>query len=268
MSCLISIVVPCYNQAHYLDECLESVLNQTYSNWECIVINDGSSDHTGAVVQHWLQKDNRFKYFFQQNAGVCAARNLGVSKAVGTWILPVDGDDKLSPEYIEKVFPHLNNENTLVYGNVELFGASTGRWNLEDFSIEKLARFNMIHISSFYKKSDFHRIGGYDPNMRYGLEDWEFYINLLKDGGNVVRLEDVGLHYRILQKSRTTELKAERQEEMLYYLEQKHFDFFYRFLGSKVKVSNQLLEATEKMNGKRYKLALNTIDKIFNLFGK
>lgn len=264
----ISIIVPCFNQGNFLCECLQSILNQSFSEWECIIVDDGSIDNTREIAESWVKKDRRFKYFFQQNAGVCAARNLGVSKASGTWILPVDGDDKLSTDYLEKAYPFLSNENTVVYGNVELFGNAVGRWDLEEFSIEKLARFNMIHISSFYKKSDFNRIGGYDTNMRYGLEDWEFYISLLKDGGHVVRLDDVGLYYRILQKSRTTELKADRQEEMLYYLEKKHFDFFYRYLGSKVQLSNRLLDATAKINGKRYKLAFNTIDKVFNLFGK
>ena len=59
---LISVIVPCYNQAQYLDECLQSVLEQTYQNWECIIVNDGSPDNTEEVVKKWTEKDPRFKY--------------------------------------------------------------------------------------------------------------------------------------------------------------------------------------------------------------
>jgi glycosyltransferase involved in cell wall biosynthesis len=64
---VISIIVPCYNQAQYLDEALNSVLNQTYENWECIIVNDGSPDNTEFVAQKWCAKDIRFKYIFQKN---------------------------------------------------------------------------------------------------------------------------------------------------------------------------------------------------------
>ena len=62
---LISVVVPCYNQAQYLDECLQSVLNQTYQDWECIIVNDGSSDNTEKIAKKWVSKDPRFKYLYK-----------------------------------------------------------------------------------------------------------------------------------------------------------------------------------------------------------
>ena len=74
----ISVIVPCYNQAQYLDECLNSVLEQTYKDWECIIVNDGSPDNTEEVAKEWVKKDSRFKYFYKNNGGVNSARNSGL----------------------------------------------------------------------------------------------------------------------------------------------------------------------------------------------
>ena len=96
MNILVSIIVPCYNQAQYLDEALQSVLDQTYSDWECIIVNDGSPDHTEEVAQKWAEKDNRFVYLFKENGGVSSARNMGMEKAKGDFIQFLDADDVLA----------------------------------------------------------------------------------------------------------------------------------------------------------------------------
>ncbi len=80
---LISIVVPCFNQGKYLNESLQSVFEQTYSLWECIIIDDGSTDDTRNITKKWLEKDSRFKYFYKENDGLCAARNSGIEIANG-----------------------------------------------------------------------------------------------------------------------------------------------------------------------------------------
>ncbi len=95
---LISVIVPCYNQAQYLDECLQSVLDQTYQNWECIIVNDGSPDHTEEVAKKWVEKDARFKYLYRENGGLSSARNAGIEMAEGEWIQFLDSDDKIHKE--------------------------------------------------------------------------------------------------------------------------------------------------------------------------
>lgn len=80
-SALISIIVPCYKQAHYLGEALQSVLEQTYENWECIIINDGSPDNTEIVAKKWIEKDVRFRYLYKENGGLSSARNAGIKKS-------------------------------------------------------------------------------------------------------------------------------------------------------------------------------------------
>ena len=231
---LISIVVPCYNQAVFLNEALDSILNQTYNNWECIIVNDGSPDQTKEVVKHWLKKDDRFKYFFQCNKGVSSARNTGILESKGEFILPLDADDKISSEYVElameefRAFPDLK----LVYCEAEIFGDACGNWHLEPFNLKKIVSSNMIFSSAVYRKTDWERIGGYDEKMISGLEDWEFWISLLKDGGEVTKMNHTGFFYRVKNESRNKGISNNQKKELYEYISVKHADFFVKQLGS------------------------------------
>lgn len=98
---LVSIIVPCYNQATYLEEALMSVLKQTYHYWECIIINDGSEDNTEEVAKNWVEKDCRFKYKYQANSGLSSARNAGLKIAKGDYIQFLDSDDLIKSKKLE-----------------------------------------------------------------------------------------------------------------------------------------------------------------------
>lgn len=91
---IVSIIVPCYNQGHLLCDALDSVLMQTYIDWECIIVNDGSTDNTESVALAYCEKDARFMYFYQDNQGVIASRNNAIRKSNGRYILPLDGETK------------------------------------------------------------------------------------------------------------------------------------------------------------------------------
>ena len=209
---LVSVVVPCFRQGKYLSEALQSVLDQTYQNWECIVVNDGSPDNTEEIAAGWIKKDDRFKYLYQENSGVSSARNTGIAHSKGEYILPLDADDKISAEYIEKAVEafHQSPELTLVYCEAEKFGKESGRWNLAPFSLYTMSRKNVIFCSALYKKKDWERVGGYDVKMSAGIEDWEFWIALLKDGGKTKKLDFTGFYYRITNNSRTALCRKER----------------------------------------------------------
>ncbi|MCK0109025.1 glycosyltransferase family 2 protein [Flavobacteriaceae bacterium S0825] len=234
MSINVSIIVPCYNQAQYLDECLNSVFDQVYSNWECIIVNDGSTDNTEAVAKKWQDKDNRIKYLSKKNGGLSAARNSGISIAKGQFILPLDSDDKISNNYIAQAVNTFEEDSTLklVYCNAEKFGDESGLWNLPPFSLYNLSQNNLIFPCAMYKKKDWEIIGGYDVNMIYGWEDWEFWISLLKNGGGVKKLDLVGFYYRIKAVSMLKNIDEEKGIFLLNYLSVKHADFFVKHYGS------------------------------------
>ena len=245
MTTKISIIVPCYNQAQYLDECLQSVLDQTFPDWECIIVNDGSNDNTEQVSKNWVNKDSRFKYYHQENAGLSATRNKGIQNAIGEFILPLDADDKISKEYCKLAMIEFEKDKDLkvVYCQAEKFGEEIGEWILESFSINRLAIINLIFCSAIFRKKDWQKVGGYDIKMIYGLEDWEFWIAILKNGGEVKRLTDVGFYYRIKQVSMVTSLNDEKRKFSFEYLSVKHADFFVQQLGSFYSLNNSLKKA-------------------------
>lgn len=237
---LVSIIVPCYNQGIFLEECLQSILEQSYENWECIVINDGSIDNTEEIAIEWKKRDKRFKYVYQQNKGVSTARNNAIDKAVGKYILPLDGDDKIGNNYLElgvKIF--LENPNiNLVYCNAEYFGITEGPCELPPFDRKKILLGNMILSCALYKKEDWKSVGGYDIKMKEGYEDWEFWINLvlnIKDF-KVVKLDYVGFYYRRKEISRDVNVSNNIKvaKKLVRYIERKHFKHYLSVFPIKI----------------------------------
>ncbi|CAN1537966.1 WcaA Glycosyltransferases involved in cell wall biogenesis [Flavobacteriaceae bacterium] len=194
---LISVIVPCYKQAQFLPETLQSVLNQTYSNWECIIVNDGSPDQTEQVAQEWCSKDNRFKYIKKENGGLSSARNAGIAVCKGEYILPLDSDDKIQPIYLEKINKAFydNPELKLVSSRIQFFGAKNTEYILSDYSYKNQLVTNCFVCCSSFKKADWERLQGYDEQMK-SFEDWEFWIRLLDDKSEVYKIPEVMFLYR------------------------------------------------------------------------
>lgn len=226
----VSIIVPCYNQAQYLDEALQSVLDQIYTNWECIIVNDGSPDKTADIAAEWVRKDSRFLYFYKENGGLSSARNAGITIAKGEFILPLDADDKIAPRYIELAMESFQEDTCLkvVYCKAEKFGVENGIWQLPSFNIYDLCCFNMIFCCAFFRKKDWQLVRGYDLNMVYGLEDWEFWIAILKNDGGVKCLNEVGFYYRIRENSMARAINIEERQYSTQYVAKKHIEFFMK----------------------------------------
>ena len=119
---LISIIVPIYNVEEYLRECLDSIQKQTYTNFECIMINDGSTDNSGGICQEYAQKDNRIVYIEKENGGQAEARNMGLDRMTGSYVTFVDSDDWVEKTYIEELYDKLITYHAdIVAANYYLF---------------------------------------------------------------------------------------------------------------------------------------------------
>lgn len=116
---IISIIVPIYNREKWLRNCLDSISSQTFKEWECILVNDGSTDNSLKIAQEYAANDERFIVFSQENQGVSAARNLGLDHAQGKWLAFVDSDDEIAPDYLE-ILHKIGEDNNadLVNGSV------------------------------------------------------------------------------------------------------------------------------------------------------
>jgi len=122
---LVSIIVPVYNTEKYIRQCLDSILNQTYQNFECLLINDGSSDNSADICREYVAKDARFRYFEKENGGVSSARNLGMERSGGAYITFIDSDDWLENDALQLLHGALKKENADI---------SIGRYNCYDES--------------------------------------------------------------------------------------------------------------------------------------
>ena len=229
---LVSVITPSYNQGIYLDQCLKSLINQTYANWECIIVNDGSTDNTKEIAESWCKIDSRIKLLSQENGGVCNARNQAIKICNGTYILPLDADDYVSENYLTECVNTLtNNPNAkVVYGNTQLFGLKNQTLVLKPYNFQKLLEENMIVNTAMYLKSDWQICGGYDVNMIFGFEDWEFYINLLKNGGIAVLNKNCTLYYRIKETSRNKNIINLKQNSYAAqkYIFNKHMHLYLK----------------------------------------
>lgn len=230
---LVSIIIPAYNYARYMGECLESVLKQTYPHWECIVVDNGSTDDTAELVKTFVQKDDRIQYYFTQQKGVSFARNMGVELCKGAFILPLDADDKIGSEYLEKAVNVLkeNEKIKLVYCEAELFGASSGKWSLPEYSLHTLLIENSIFSTALFRKQDFLAAGGYNEEMKEGFEDWDFWIRMLKSGGKVVKLEETFFYYRIKANSRNSVLDKQKQLNLRKKIYENHKELYEQYFS-------------------------------------
>lgn len=213
----VSVIVPCYKQAEYLSETLDSVFTQTYQNWECVIVNDGSPDNTEEIAKKYLVKDRRFKYVSQENKGLSSARNTGIANSEGEYILPLDADDKIGSTYLEKAVARFKEvpETKLVYCKAELFGEENGIWDLPPYDYENIIWNNCIFCSALFRRRDFVNIGGYKENMVHGYEDWDLWLTLLQKEDVVYRIEELLFYYRVKEVSMSTKLTRFKQETLV-----------------------------------------------------
>ena len=229
MKPLVSVIVPLYNAAPYISEALASIVASAYRPIEVVVVDDGSTDNSLTVAQAFAATHPEVRVLHQPNAGVSAARNHAIREAQGEWILPVDADDRISPDYIGHAVAAIEPDVRVIGCRAEFFGAKSGEWKLPEFSRELLARKNMIHISSLFRKADWMTVGGFCQEDIY-REDWDFWLSLFESEGRYVRLDEVGLYYRVLPGSRRHTAKAQKRA-IVDAMNLRHPAFMERHLG-------------------------------------
>ena len=207
---IVSVIMPCFNQGQFIEEAVESIIAQTFTPVEIIIINDGSTDiETVRLLNHY-QKPN-VSVIHTENRGPSAARNVGIHQAKGQYILPVDADDRIAPTYLEKAVPILASqpEIGIVYTQAELFGAKTGSFDLPPYQFPDILLGNMIFNSSLYRKADWGKVGGYNENMVCGWEDYDFWLSILELGKDVFRIPEVLYYHREVANSRSEQMTQE-----------------------------------------------------------
>lgn len=244
---LVSVIVPVYNMEQYLGETLDSVLASDYPSFEVVVMDDGSKDASLEIAKEYARKDPRVKVHTQPNAGACAARNHAIALAEGELILPFDADDKMCPNFISDAVKAIvvDDEVKVVCPKAEFFGERKGSWNLAPFSLNLLARKNMIPICSLYYKRDWERVGGYAKEIT-AREDWAFWIAVLKDGGKVVSLPRLSMYYRVRGGSKRVTDRLQKKK-VIDYLNRSYPEFFERELGGPLRYKRTWSKLTNRI---------------------
>jgi len=210
---LVSIIIPCFNQAQYLPAALQSILEQSYTNWECIIVNDGSQDNTEEIAQLWLKKDNRFRYFYKQNGGLSSARNLGLDIVAGNFVQFLDCDDVLHPEKLKASIEKCEAEPLLVISNFEMFiddPQNTSEpycvLNKDKFTYENIL-YNWgdgfsIPIHCGFFSINFFKEFKFSETLR-AKEDWIMWVTFLKNNPTIIFINKPLALYRKNAQSMT-----------------------------------------------------------------
>lgn len=219
----VSIIIPCYNQAHFLPDAIESALAQTYPYVEVIVVNDGSPDNTSHVVRQLRKRKSpgysTIKLIEKPNGGLSSARNAGIAAATGEYILPLDADDKIHPDFITKTI----GIDDIVSTGLHTFGQESRAW-ITDVAKPEYQNFiqrNHINCCSLFKKEIWTAIGGYDEQMRDGFEDWDFWNRATKAGYTVTIVREWLFYYRKHSVSMFADAMRKRTE-IIEYMHRKY----------------------------------------------
>lgn len=191
MKTTVSIIIPAYNQAQWLPDAINSALNQTV-DCEVIIVNDGSTDNTDEVAKQFYVD----KYIVKENSGLSSARNAGIKEATGEWILTLDADDKIAPDFVEKCLKY-NDEYDIIGTGQQEFGDSNNKSLFKtNPTFKDFIQNNQINCCSLFRKEIWNTIGGYDEDMRIGYEDWDFWLRATQKGYKVITIPEYLFFYR------------------------------------------------------------------------
>jgi glycosyltransferase involved in cell wall biosynthesis len=183
----VSIIIPCYNYARFLPDAVRSVLAQTFTDWELIVVDDGSTDTTLTTARQLMAQhsDRRIRVFQQPNAGPAAARNSGAERASGEYLLFLDADDTLAPTLLERATAILRQLPLVgfVYSGMRLFGQDQHEWPSVPFDLRLLALDNYVPPHALVRRTAWQQVGGFDAaRSLWAFEDWDFWLRVVTAG--------------------------------------------------------------------------------------
>ncbi len=222
---LISIIVPVYNVEKYVEQCLESLIDQTYSNIEIIAVDDGSKDNSKKVVQNLMKKDKRIKYFYKENGGLSSARNYGINKSKGEYLLFIDSDDFVDYDMVEKMYEKAKKTKaevvispvTYIYENSVKKDKNAGESQFDSSLNDnpKLLRYiNCIACNKLFKKSLFIDNKVTFPEGMY-FEDTATIFPLVLLANKISLVNIPFYNYRVNREGSITSKVSKRNSDIL-----------------------------------------------------
>ena len=232
---LVSIVIPCYNPTPYLPDAIASAQAQTCKTIETIVVDDGTDTAEGKdVLRSVSQKVDH--YIEQPNRGLAAARNAGFRAARGSYVVPLDSDDVLQPSFVAECLDTIRThpDAAFVYTDYRVFGTKDYVERLEDYNLYHLLDRNTLVYASLIRKRDWTLAGGYDESMKFGYEDWEFWLRLGARGRFGHHLGKILFEYRKHGPS-LFDIARARHDELVGRIRSVHSELYARDARARIK---------------------------------
>lgn len=251
----ISIIIPYYKGENYIHETLKSVYDQTYQDFEVIIVNDGSERSALDLIEKNSDFKN-LKIIHQDNQGQSSARNNGVKSATGKYILFFDCDDLIDKTFLDKTHQILskNNETRICYTKGKFFEKTDKEWVLQPFNTFDFLIENCIPITALIYKEDFEKVGGFNTQLNY-YEDWDFWISLVEIGAKVHKIDEFLFFYRIRNTTdsltNTSIDNSSRLSDNFFEIYKKHYTF-YKQNGLDFHSIMSLIRENKKYKAKYY----------------
>jgi glycosyltransferase involved in cell wall biosynthesis len=232
---MISIVMPVYNGEKYLKQSIESVIHQTYKNWELIIVNDCSTDKSRSIMQYYANEDERINIIDNEiNLKVAQSLNKGFQNAKGKYFTWTSDDNLYKPDALKELSFFLDNNPDigLVYSNEDVVDSELNYVKEDRLNPQMLLYADCIGASFMYRKEVADKIGGYDPEM-FLVDDYDYWIRVSKHY-KIAHLDRNIYIYRMHPNNLTT-TKKEECNKQLYNLRRKHLDYLISNINSKYK---------------------------------
>ncbi len=261
MSNQVTVIIPCYNDGPYIQEAVDSILNQTFTDYNIVIIDDGSNDATRTILAQ-LDYEN-VAIYYQDNHGVSHARNFGINLSESEYILTLDADDYFEPTFLEKAIKILNtNEDVAVVGCYYYLILNREIQHIvrpKGGTIKNFLTKNEGLGNALFRKQCWEAVGGHDEQMKAGYEDWEFWIAILAKGWNMKIIQEPLFNYRIKENSRDQKALKEHDLELKLYILSKHLDVYKMYakdvIASLLENNNKLFKRHDALtNSFEYKL--------------
>ena len=221
----VSIIIPCYNHGQYIREALDSVEKVADKNlYEIIIVNDGSKDVYTIEMMDKLAAEG-YHVINQANQGLGRTRNNGIRAAKGDYILPLDSDNRIRPEYIYESIKILDAhpEIAMVYGDAEFFGDKSKRHVVGEFNLQNMMVENQIDACAVYRRSVWEAVGGYDEKMPImGYEDWDMWLNMTFKHYKFRYVTEILFDYRVLGNSMLRSVSSSNKKLLYKYMDEKY----------------------------------------------
>jgi len=266
----VSVIIPCFNQGQYIDDAVNSILKQTYQDFEIIIVNDGSTEDL-TINKLKIYDQPKTRVIHTPNLGLSAARNNGIKIGRGEYILVLDADDSFEPTFLDKAVSHLDKhpEIGVVTCGIHSFGEE--EWTSFPTGGDVTAFFFKSNScgNALFRKKCWEDAGGYDEHMKEGYEDWNFWLAVTKKGWKVYSIPELLFNYRTSKTSMVKE-SYKKNAELIRQLVSNHKEIFQEHIED---IIYKMVKAKETeiqviLDSKSYRLGRFILSPFAKLFGR